>query len=72
MIESCTTLYPNASTGLRVSEYARENSAPLSEKLVKYHDWVLATQHSAYWTISPLEAQMLIWQARMMNAKRGE
>lgn len=71
MIENCTTLYPNDIVGRKVSEYSDQHSVPLPEDLVKYHEWVLRSQEHSHFTISLLEARMLSWMARMVNAKRG-
>ncbi|KAG8418535.1 hypothetical protein J3459_012370 [Metarhizium acridum] len=70
MIENCTTLYPNDIVGRKVSEYSDQHSVPLPEDLVKYHEWVMRSQENSYFTISLLEARMLSWMARMVNAKR--
>ena len=71
MRDNCTTLYPNDIVGQKVSAYADGHSVALPEPIVKYHEWVLATQERSYFTISLLEARMLVWLARMIDAKRG-
>ena len=71
MIENCTTLYPNDIVGRKVSDYSDKHSVPLPEALAKYHEWVLSSQENFHFTISLLEARMLSWLARLVNAKRG-
>ncbi|KAG5984677.1 hypothetical protein E4U55_003758 [Claviceps digitariae] len=70
MPKNTTTLYPNEHVGLKVSEYADNHSVPLSTALIQYHEWVNSSQPDAYFAIPLLEARVLLWLARLVNAKR--
>ncbi|KAG5913150.1 hypothetical protein E4U53_004985 [Claviceps sorghi] len=70
MKENTTTLFPNQQVGLKVSEYADNHSLPLGAALTQYHEWVNRTQPCAFFTISLLQARLLLWLARLVGARR--
>lgn len=65
-------LYPNAETSAKVMDYSIAHSTPLPEHLVKYHKWACEETKVPNFLISTYQAQMLIFLARIVGAKRGK
>lgn len=71
MHENVAKLYPNPETSARVMEYSIAHSTPLPEYLAKYHAWGSADTKVPDFLISTFQAQMLIFLARIVGAKKG-
>lgn len=65
-------LYPNPETSGKVMDYSIAHSTPLPDWLAKYHAWGCAETKVPTFLISTYQAQMLIFLARIVGAKKGE
>lgn len=72
MHENEAKLYPNPQTAQKVLDYSIAKSTALPDWLVKYHQWgVEHTKVPSYLT-STYQAQMLVFLAKIVGAKKGE
>lgn len=72
MHENVAKLYPNPETSAKVMDYSVAHSTPLPEYLTKYHAWGAAETKVPDYLISTFQAQMLIFLARIVGAKKGK
>lgn len=72
MQENVAKLYPNPETSGKVMDYSIAHSTPLPDWLAKYHAWGCAETKVPTFLISTYQAQMLIFLARIVGAKKGE
>ncbi|KAJ4396649.1 hypothetical protein N0V93_000870 [Gnomoniopsis smithogilvyi] len=70
MQENIAKLYPNPETSAKVMDYSIAHSTPLPEYLVKYHQWGCEETKVPTYLISTYQAQMLIFLARIVGAKK--
>lgn len=71
MQENVAKLYPNPETSAKVMDYSIAHSTPLPEYLVNYHKWACEETEKPEYLISTYQAQMLIFLARIVGAKKG-
>ncbi|KUI72568.1 O-methyltransferase MdmC [Cytospora mali] len=70
MRENVPKLYPNPETSAKVIEYSIAKSTSLPEWLIKYHEWACTTTEVPEYLISTFQAQMSVFLARIVAAKR--
>ncbi|KAF3760795.1 S-adenosyl-L-methionine-dependent methyltransferase [Cryphonectria parasitica EP155] len=70
MQENVPKLYPNPETGAKVTDYSVAHSTPLPEWLARYHQWGCEETKVPNFLISTYQAQMLIFLARIVGAKK--
>lgn len=71
MQDNVAKLYPNPDTSAKVMEYSIAKSTPLPDWLLKYHKWGCENTAVPSFLTSTYQAQMLIFLAKMVNAKKG-
>lgn len=71
MQENIVKLYPNPETSAKVMDYSITKSTPLPDWLLKYHKWGCESTKVPEFLISTFQAQMLVFLARIVAAKRG-
>lgn len=71
MYENVAKLYPTPETSAKVMDYSIAHSTTLPEYLVKYHKWGCEETKMPDFLISTYQAQMLIFLARVVGAKKG-
>lgn len=72
MHENVAKLYPNPDTSAKVMDYSVAKSTPLPDWLLKYHQWGRENTAVPNFLTSTYQAQMLVFLAKMVGAKRGE
>lgn len=70
MQENIVKLYPNPETSAKVMDYSITKSTPLPDWLLKYHKWGCESTKVPEFLISTFQAQMLVFLARIVAAKR--
>ena len=63
-------LYPNDEVAKNVVEYAGAHSTTLPKHITDYHAWIVANHPRSHYIISNNQAQLNLFMARVVGAKR--